>query len=113
MAAETDKKIKEIEEHIDNLSLESDEEEKPQEKNMPPKRFVHAWHKDAEENAILDITPQQSEAAETKTRIFSQKLDVAKEQTPAFLKLDIDEKGESVEADDQPRKILIEELDLD
>ena len=69
--------------------------------------------KDAEENAILDITPQQSKAAEIKTRIFSQKLDVAKEQTPAFLKLDIDEKGESVEADDQPRKILIKELDLD
>ena len=119
MAAETDRKIKEIEEHIDNLRFESDDEEKPQDKNImdltsikasktTPKR--HAWN--YEEEAELDIA-LQPKSEDTKTRIFSQKLNVPNEQTPAFLKLDVEEKEEQKHADIQPKKILIEELDLD
>ena len=122
MAAETDKKIKEIEEHIDNLSFESDEEEKPQDKNImdltsikaskaTSKRHVHAWTYEGG-NSELDISPQPK-SADTKTRIFSQKLNVLNEQTPAFLKLDVEKKEEPKHTDIQPKKILIEELDLD
>ena len=76
-----------------------------------PRGLVHAW--DKEDDRLETVPPPQ--CSTSSTRIFSQQLSVPGGQTPAFLKLDVSkrERDPAEQPVEQPKKILIEEIDLD